>query len=139
MKKYMMVFLLAMVAMFLMMPLAIAEAVDAVPVEGSGVPIIRNAEFLDAAALLTFAGAMAAAEALFLLLKTIFRMEGTAARVTVALCSIFAVGAGKLLGGESLTVSAVIMTIFNAAFIALALMKLYELTAGYSKTPAGNI
>lgn len=135
MKRYMMIFLLAMVALLLVaMPLAMAEAVDAAPV-----PALERAEFFDLAVLGTFAGAAAAAEVLVLMAKWMFKLEGNAIRYTVVGSSILCVAAGRFLGGDAITVTNIILSILNGGVVAATLMKLYEVTAGYSKTPAGKI
>lgn len=137
MKRFLMIFLAVSAMILMMMPVTIGEAVDAAP--DAPVPVLAQAEFMNPAALGTFVGAMAAAEALFLVIKWIAKLEGNAARIVVVICSVFTVGAGRVLSGEVISVGSIIMTVINGALVAVALMKLYEVTAGYSKTPAGNI
>lgn len=138
MKKYWMVCLLVMVAMMLvMMPLALAEAVDAVP--EAPIPALQNAEFFDIAMLGTFVGAAAAAEVLVLIVKWVFKLSGNGVRYTVLICSVLVVAAGKFLGGEPVTVASIILAILNGGVVASTLMKIYEVTAGHAETPAGTI
>lgn len=135
MKRYLMIFLLAMVALLLVaMPLAMAEAVDAVPV-----PMLEQAQFFDLAILGTFAGAAAAAEVLVLVIKWLFKLEGNSIRYAVVGCSILCVGAGRFMGGDPFTLTNIFLAIINGGVVSATLMKLYEVTVGYSKTPAGKI
>lgn len=135
MKKFMVVFLLALVAMFLVTNLsAMAEVVDAAPV-----PLLEEASFFDVAVLGTFVGAAAAAEVLALICKWLFKLTGNGIRYTVVLCSIICVAAGRFLGGDSITLTNIVLTFLNGGVVAATLMKVYEMTAGYSQTPAGKI
>lgn len=138
MKRYMMIFLLAMVALLLVaMPLAMAEAVDAVP--EAPIPALQNAEFFDIAMLGTFVGAAAAAEVLVLIVKWVFKLSGNGVRYTVLACSVLTVAAGKFLGGEPITLANIVLAVLNGGVVAATLMKIYEVTAGHDKTPAGTI
>lgn len=132
MKKYMIIILVLLsMATFIT---AQAEAVDASPA-----PLLQNAEFFDIAILSTFVGAAAAAEVLVLIIKWLFNLTGNGVRYAVVICSILSVAAGRFLGGDSVTLTNIVLTIFNGAVVAGTLMKVYEITAGYSKTPAGKI
>lgn len=135
MKKYLVVFLLAVLALLLLtVPMVLAEAVDPAPV-----PLLEEAQFFDVAILGTFAGTLAAAEILVLIIKWLFKLEGNALRYTVVGCSVLTVAAGRFMGGDSITLTNIVLTLLNGGVVSTTLMKLYEVTAGYSKTPAGTI
>ena len=126
---------MVMVAMLLLMiPGAMAEAVDPAPV-----PLLEEAQFFNLAMLGTFAGAAAAAEILVLMLKWLLNLQGNAMRYAVVGCSILTVAAGRFLGGDDFTFTNIMLSILNGGIVSASLMKLYEVTAGYSKTPAGTI
>ena len=132
MKKILMLFLI--LALMLPISMALAEAVDPMPVL-----LLEEAQFFNLAMLGTFAGAAAAAEILVLLLKWILNLQGNAMRYAVVGCSILTVAAGRFLSGDDFTLANIILSVLNGGIVAASLMKLYEVTAGYSKTPAGTI
>lgn len=138
MKRYIMIFLLAVVALLLVaMPLAMAEAVDAVP--SAPISVLERAEFFDVAILGTFAGAAAAAEVLVLLVKWMFKLTGDGVRYTVVASSILCVAAGRFLGGDPITFSNIVLALLNGGVVAATLMKVYEVTVGRVTTNAGKI
>lgn len=140
MKRYQMVmFVLVMVGMMVFTPMVMGEAVDTMPKEGGIIPVFEKAEFFDIAILATYLGAMAGAEVLFLVIRSLAKLEGDAARIAIVVCSIVTVAVGRFFGGDPVTATNIVLTVFNGGLISLALMKVYELTLGKPDAPAGII
>lgn len=142
MKRFLMVFLVVMV--LATVGVALAEAVDAVPVESTSeeapVPFLADVtEFFDLKMIGTFAGAMAVTAVLVEVVKRLANLSTNAVRVTTMVAALVVVGAGRFLGGSPIDAENIILAIFNAALVAFSTMKAYELSFGAPLTPAGFV
>lgn len=139
MKKLMVVFLLAVVAMFLLTNLgAMAEVVDAAP---DDLPFNPSSpvELLDQQVLATFGGMVALtmllSEGIKLVIMKNFRVDSV--RIVVFIISTVVVVMAKLIGPNPLALSDMLLIPGNAIGVWLSATKLYERFFGAASTPAG--
>ena len=139
MKKYLFVFLLVMVAMFLLaIPGAMAEAVDVEPEDLPFNPALP-VQLLDEQVLATFGGMVALTMMLTEGIKLMFmkNLGIDAARIMVSIVAIIVVVTAKLIGNNPFTLSDILLLPGNAIGVWLSATKLYERFFGSANTPAG--
>lgn len=138
MKRYLLVFMLAMVAMFLVMtPLAMAEAVDAVPPEAN--PASWD-QLLTPQVLTTLAGMVLVAGILTQGVKMLFlkNAEVGTVRISAAVIALLVVVIAKLISQNPFEIADIVVLPGNALIVWFSSMKGYEQTIGLATTPAGN-
>lgn len=143
MKKYMLILVLALVAMLLVtMPLAMAEAVDAVPeAPGEVAPTdLDPTQLLSPAVFATMTGMILVAGLLTQGVKMVFmRNAGIETIRTMAfIVSVIVVIIAKLVLKSPFEIADIVLIPGNSFIVWFAAMKAYEKTIGASATPAGN-
>lgn len=139
MRKYLLVFMLAMVAMFLLTNLgAMAEVVYPVPEELPFNPA-SPVELLDEQVMATFGGMVALTMLLAEGIKLAFfkNLGIDSARIMVFIVAIVVVVMAKLIGPNPLALSDILLLPGNAIGVWLSATKLYERFFGTAGTPAG--
>ena len=138
MKKYWMVCLMATMALLMvMMPLAMAEAVDAVPVEPT--PASWD-QLLTPQVLTTLAGMVLVAGLLTQGIKQLFlkNAEVGKVRIAAAVVALLVVVIAKIVSQNTFEIADILILPGNAVIVWLTSMKGYEQTVGMASTPAGN-
>lgn len=141
MKRYLMIFLLATMALLLViMPLAMAEAVDAVPAEPGNPADLDPTQLLGKEVLATMTGMILVAGLLTQGVKMIFmRRAGIETIRTMAfIVSVLVVIIAKLVLKSTFEIADIVIIPGNSFIVWFAAMKAYEKTIGAAATPAGN-
>jgi hypothetical protein len=135
MKKFMLI--LAVVAMLLIVPLAFAEAVDAVPAEGASPDLTQ---LLTKEVLATMAGMVLLTAILTQGIKMLFmrNSEVTAIRTMAFIVAAVVTVVAKLIFSLPFEVADILILPGNALLVWWASMKGYEQILGSPTTPAGN-
>lgn len=139
MKKFMVAFLLALVAMFLLTNLsAMAEVADPV-LDDLPFDPASPVELLDQQVLLTFGGMVALTMLLSEGIKQVFlkNLRVDSVRIMVFIIAIVVVAMAKLIGPNPLVLSDMLLLPGNAIGVWLSATKLYERFFGAASTPAG--
>lgn len=139
MKKYLAVVLLALMALLLvMMPMAMAEAVDAVPAEGASPDLTQ---LLTKEVLATMAGMVLLTAILTQGIKMLFmrNSEVTAIRTMAFIVAAVVTVVAKLIFSLPFEVADILILPGNALLVWWASMKGYEQIIGAASTPAGNV
>lgn len=139
MKKYWMVCLLAMVVMMLvMMPLAMAKAVDAVPAEGAAPDLTQ---LITKEALGTIAGMILVTAALTQGIKVLVlrNAEVHTIRLVAFIVAATVITIAKLIFSMPFEIADIVIMPVNALIVWWSAMKGYEQTVGLASTPAGNV
>lgn len=139
MKKFLMaLMLLTLLLVVVAVPLAMAEATDAVPVEpGAGVP--GADQLMTKEVLGSMIGMVLAAGVLTQGIKMIFmrRAQVDTIRTMAFVVSASVVVVAKLIFSPAFEIADIIIVPGNAVIVWLAAMKAYEKTIGVNNTPAG--
>lgn len=141
MKRYLMIFLLATMALLMvMMPLAMAEAVDAVPMELDKPADIDPTQLLGKEVLATMTGMILVAGLITQGVKTVFmRKAGIETIRTMAfVVSVLVVIIAKIVLKSPFEIADILIIPGNSFIVWFAAMKAYEKTIGAAATPAGN-
>lgn len=136
-----MIFLLATMALLLViMPLAMAEAVDAVPAEPGNPADLDPTQLLGKEVLATMTGMILVAGLLTQGVKMIFmRRAGIETIRTMAfIVSVLVVIIAKLVLKSTFEIADIVIIPGNSFIVWFAAMKAYEKTIGAAATPAGN-
>ena len=139
MKKYLAVILLAMAALLLViMPMAMAEAVDAVPAESASPDLTQ---LLTKEVLATMAGMVLLTAILTQGIKMLFmrNSEVTAIRTMAFIVAAVVTVVAKLIFSLPFEVADILILPGNALLVWWASMKGYEQIIGAASTPAGNV
>lgn len=138
MKKFLVVFLLATMALLMvMMPLAMAEAVDAVPMELD--PASWD-QLLTPQVLTTLAGMVLVASILTQGVKMLFLKSAEVGkiRIAAAVVALLVVIIAKLISSNPFEIADIVVLPGNALIVWFSSMKGYEQVVGLPGTPAGN-
>ena len=138
MKKYLVILMLVLVAMILtILPGAMAEAVDAVPVELD--PASWD-QLLTPQVLTTLAGMVLVASILTQGVKMLFlkNAEVSKIRIAAAVVALLVVIIAKLISSNPFEIADIVVLPGNALIVWFSSMKGYEQVVGLPGTPAGN-
>ena len=139
MKKFLTVFLVAMLAMVMMtLPAAAAEAVDAVPVTEPD-PASWD-QLLTPQVLTTLAGMVLVASILTQGIKVLFLKDAEVStiRIAAAVVALLVVVIAKLISQNPFEIADIVVLPGNAIIVWFSSMKGYEQVAGLPNTPAGT-
>lgn len=142
MKKYLMVMLVVIAAMLLvMLPLAMAEAVDAVPVEATTPEAPDLNQLLTKEVLATMAGMVLLTAILTQGIKMLIMRNSdvTAIRTMAFIVAAVVTLVAKLIFSLPFEVADILIIPGNALLVWWSSMKGYEWIVGLPNTPAGNV